>query len=95
MILEIDKTAILNLVCRQVDNSFTLSEEEKKQIEASLDDALASCGENFVHTSNKYYSREVNGVREAYFNPFHSVQWMIFLYYLGNRIFRIGGGQNM
>lgn len=88
MILEIDKTAIINLVCRQVDNSFTLSEEEKKQIEASFDDALASCEENFVHTSNKYYSREVNGVRVAYFNPFHSVQWMIFLYYLGHTIFK-------
>lgn len=93
MILEIDKASILALVCRQVDNNFTLSEEEKKQIEASFDDALASCEDNFVHTSNKYYTREVNGVRVAYFNPFHSVQWMIFLYYLGNRIFRNGGGK--
>lgn len=93
MILEIDKTAILNLVCRQVDNSFTLSEEEKKQIEASFVDALASCEENFAHTNNKYYTREVNGVKEAYFNPFHSVQWMIFLYYLGNNIYRTGGGK--
>ena len=92
MILEIDKAAILNLVCRQVDNSFTLCEEERKQIESSLDEVLASCEENFVYTSNKYYTREVNGVREAFFNPYHSVQWMIFLYYLGNRIFRNGGG---
>lgn len=92
MILEIDKVAIMDLVCRQVDNSFTLCEKERKQIEGSLDDVLSSCEENFVHTSNKYYSREVNGVREAYFNPYHSVQWMIFLYYMGNRIYRNGGG---
>lgn len=67
MILEIDKASILALVCRQVDNNFTLSEEEKKQIEASFDDALASCEDNFVHTSNKYYTREVKWSKSSLF----------------------------
>ena len=93
MILEIDKTAILNLVCCQVNNIFTIEEAEKKEIENSFDDAIASCEDNFLHSTNKYFTRVIEGNREAYFNPFHSVQWMIFLYYLGNRIFRNGGGK--
>ena len=90
MILEIDKASILALVFRQVDNSFTLSENERKEIEASFEDAITECEENFRHSSNKYYVREIDGVREAYFNPFHSVQWMVFLYYLGHIIYTKG-----
>lgn len=93
MILEIDKASILALVCRQVDNNFTLCDAEHKQIEASIDNALNACEDNFLHSTNKYFTRVIDGNREAYFNPFHSVQWMIFLYYLGNRIFRNGGGK--
>ena len=90
MILEIDKKAIFDLVCRQVDNNFSLTEEEKKEIEKSLDYAVAACEENFMHSTNKYYAKEINGKKEAYFNPFHSVQWMIFLYYLGHIIYKRG-----
>lgn len=90
MILEINKKAICDLVCRQVNNNFSLIEEEKKEIEASLDEAVAACEENFLHSTNKYYAREIDGKKEAYFNPFHSVQWMIFLYYLGHIIYKKG-----
>lgn len=90
MILEIDKAAILNLVCRQVDNNFTLNGDERKEIEASYEEAIVNCEENFLHTSNKYYSRTIDGKQNAYFNPFHSVQWMIFLYYLAHSIFKKG-----
>lgn len=90
MILEIDKTTILNLVFLQVDNIFTISEEEKEEIKDSFEDAIAACEENFVHSSNKYYSREINGKKEAFFNPFHSVQWMIFLYYIAHKIYKKG-----
>lgn len=90
MILEIDKTAILNLVCRQVDNLFTISDAEKSDIKDSFEDAIAACEENFKCSSNKYYAREVDGKKEAYFNPFHSVQWMTFLYYLAHSIYKKG-----
>lgn len=88
MILEIDKAAILELVYRQVDNNFTICEAEKGEIEGSFEDALEACEENFRHSSNKYYVREVEGKKESYFNPFHSVQWMIFLYYLAHKIYK-------
>lgn len=90
MIFEINKASILSLVCRQVDNNFTISETEIKEIEASFEETILACEENFLHINNKYYSREFGGNKEAYFNPFHSVQWMIFLYYLAHSIFKKG-----
>lgn len=95
MILEIDKNAILELVCRQVDKNFTISEAEKSEIEGSFDDAMEACEENFRHSSNKYYVREVEGMNDSYFNPFHSVQWMIFLYYLAHYIYKKGSNSKV
>lgn len=95
MILEIEKVEIFNLVCRQVDNNFTLTETERKAIEDSFEVALTACEENFKASPNKYFSREKNGVKEAYFNPFHSVQWMIFLYYLSHSIYLKEGGGSL
>lgn len=92
MILEIEKVEILNLVCRQIDNNFTLKDTERKAIEDSFEAALTACEENFNASPNKYFSREKDGVKEAYFNPFHSVQWMIFLYYLSHSIYLKEGG---
>ena len=95
MILEIDKAAILELVYRQLDNNFTICEAEKGEIEGSFEDALEACEENFRHSSNKYYVREVEGKKESYFNPFHSVQWMIFLYYLAHYIYKKGSNSKV
>lgn len=90
MILEIEKDDIITLVCRQVENNFTLTEAERGEIMDSFEEALAACEENFSHSSNKYFSREHDGERTAYFNPFHSVQWMIFIYSLGHIIYKKG-----
>ena len=90
MIFEIDKNAILSLVCRQVENYFSISADESDEIKASFDEALVACQENFSHSNNKYYLREIDGRTEVYFNPYHSVQWMTFLYYLGHIIYKKG-----
>lgn len=88
MIFEIEKNAILTLVCRQVENNFTISADEIHEIKTSFDDALAACEQNFSHSNNKYYIREIDGRKDVYFNPFHSVQWMTFLYYLSHFIYK-------
>lgn len=90
MKLELNKALIFELVCRQIDSNFILLEDEKSAIENNLDFALQSCEENFIHSANKYYSRIVDGNKEAYFNPYHSVQWMTFLYYLAHMIYLNG-----
>ncbi len=87
MILEVDRETLLELVCRQVDNNFLLQADERAEIASHLDAALAACEVNFSQADNKYFFKEVNGKREACFNPYHSVQWMIFLYYLAHTIY--------
>lgn len=90
MILEIDKDSIISLVFKQVGNLFSIGSEEVEELKASFDSALAACEENFRNSESKYYMREIGGKKDAYFNPFHSVQWMTFLYYLGHLIYKKG-----
>lgn len=78
-----DKNFILKLLFHQL-NIFQLTDEEAIKIEsifAHVYDRLLIC---FAHTDNKYYCKDEN----VYFNPFHSGQWCIFLYYLSNSLFK-------
>jgi serine O-acetyltransferase len=76
---------ILELLERQL-GIFLLEKEEKEAIEVHLPQTLERTSECFKHSQNKYYFR--NG--QTYFNPFHSGQWCIFLYFLSNTIFKSG-----
>lgn len=40
----------------------------------------------FAPNPNKYYSRD----GETYFNPFHSGQYSIYLYFLSNEVWKAG-----
>lgn len=75
---------ILQLVEKQLTNIFTFGQEDKVLLEAAFDNTLKRLEYNFSHSPNKYYS---NG-GETYFNPFHSGQYCIFLYYLSNEVWR-------
>jgi serine O-acetyltransferase len=84
--LEICHADLVDLVIRQIDNLFGLGRgQEREVLVAGIDTALKRSEFCFSHVTNKYYNR--NG--EAYFNPFHSGQYAIFLYYLSNSIFSI------
>lgn len=89
MILAIEKNQLLSLLTTQLKN-FLIEEEEKNELVNNLDEAIARLEECFKDSSNKYYSREIDGNREGFFNPFHSVQYMIFLYILANTIYLKG-----
>lgn len=84
---EIPRDELKSLVLRQVDNLFSIRKQSEKDVLAgAVDIALERCQYCFsrVRTKNKYYSR--NG--ETYFNPFHSGQYSIFLYFVANTIFK-------
>lgn len=83
----ITKEDIIKQLFLQLESHFMMTDEEKIVILDIIDYALIDCEENFVHNDNKYYCDEVGGVKEAIFNPYHSVQYMIFLYYLSHEIF--------
>jgi len=86
MITAIPDNEITQLLIHQLGNFFTVNETEKKEIQSVysiVKEKLIYCLEK---SDNKYYSRLIGGVKETYFNPFHSVQYCIYLYYYSKAI---------
>lgn len=84
MIYEIDRNQILNLTIRQIDNLFVATDHDKMLLNEYFEQTLQRCEYCFSKTTNKYYSRQ----GEVYFNPYHSVQYMIYLYFFANTIYK-------
>lgn len=53
-------------------------------LEKAINIALDRTEYNFKFNKNKYYSKE----GQVYFNPFHSDQYAVFLYYLSNSLWK-------
>lgn len=78
--MTIPRQELLEQLCRQLFNFFNISADEKEELANCLDETLQRCSENFAASDNKYFSQG--------FNPYHSVMYMIFLYYLSNIIYK-------
>jgi serine O-acetyltransferase len=75
-------------VSRQLSNLFGYSKEiEKEYLKTTLDRSM-NC---FEVTNNRYYHKNGN----VFFSPYHTGQYAIFLYYLGNTLFRENGDQEL
>ena len=77
---------LVTLIIKQINSFFPLSRDEENKIEVILPDVLERVKKCFDASDNKYYHK--NG--RVYFNPFHSGQYCIYLYYLSNSIFNQG-----
>ena len=88
MVFTIPKEEKLAQLLMQWKSHFLISEEEKSIIEDRFNYALAACEDNFSYSANKYYFIEVGGAKMCRFNPYHSVQYMTFLYYLSHDIYK-------
>ena len=88
MFFTIPKEDIIAQLLMQLKGYFFISIEEEEIIKSRFDYALKACEENFSHSDNKYFWIEENGVRACRFNPYHAVQYMIFLYYLSHDIYQ-------
>lgn len=88
MVFTIPKEDILSQLLMQLRSHFFISEDEKSIIEERFDYAIAACEENFFHSENKYYFTELGEAKMCRFNPYHSVQYMTFLYYLSHDIYK-------
>lgn len=84
MILEISRYELLNQLKKQLSHLFSLSTDEGFILDKSFESALFRCEECFRYNPNKYFKKE----SEVYFNPYHSVQYMTFLYYMSNSIYK-------
>ncbi len=64
-----------------------MTEEDQGFVEKYMPKALCRLEKNFSANENKYYNR-INelGDKVAFFDPLHTCQWLIFLYYLANTI---------
>lgn len=82
MKIEVSEQELLAVVVKQIGNLFIINESEIEALRKELPSVLGLLEENFIHSNNKYYFRD----GEAYFSPFHSGQYCIFLYYLARRI---------
>ena len=91
MIMAINKTEICEGLQRQLQSFFAVTPEELQIINAMVDEVLERCKFCFAATPNKYYAKD----GEVYFNPFHSGQYTIFLYYLSNSIFKLNSAHSL
>lgn len=74
------KDQIKKLVVKQLQNFFFFDVSEDEILENYFDSVISRCDVCFQSVDNKYF--KING--SVYFSPYHSGQWLIFLYYLSN-----------
>lgn len=87
MRIAIEKTRLADLVTTQVRTNFLLEEGEEFTLCSAIPQALARAEKCFAASKNKYYRRD----GEVFFNPYHSAQYSIFLYFLSNTLFKTSG----
>ncbi len=80
---ELTQNSIIELLSKQL-SLFLVSTNEIEIIRNNYSEVLDRLSICFFETNNKYYKK--NG--ETYFNPYHSAQWCIFLYFLSNTIYK-------
>ena len=84
MQMELSPAELNRLVAKQLDHLFIFNaDSESLALTTGIETALAKCETCFSATTNKYYHR--NG--KPNFNPFHSGQYSIFLYFLSRVVF--------
>jgi len=74
-----DKTTY-NLVIKQLESFFGIEDDDRVVVKYGVELALESCNNCFSKINSKYYTDKGNN--SILFNPFHSGQYTIFLYYL-------------
>lgn len=92
IILTTGKENLLRLILRQLDSNFLLEDDDAEIVSTFLDSAIAVCEENFLHAPNKYCTVLEGGEKKALFNPYNTVQYMVFLYSLAHLIYKQEGG---
>lgn len=84
MINGISKNEIIKLITKQLNNFFY--DIEQNVVDNNIDTALLRTERCLSAMENKYYICD----KVFKFNPYHSGQYSIFLYYLANTIYRSG-----
>lgn len=86
MIISIGEEETKILFKHQLTNIFGLTEIEKMLIDVKWGGVIEKLDYCFSRNNNKYYNRD--GI--TYFNPYHSGQYSIFLYFMSRAVFLSG-----
>ena len=81
--MQVDFDALVSLLIKQLNNNFILKEGENKILEKVTMEVLTKIEYSFIRQKDKYYYN--NG--QVIFNPFNTVQYTIFLYYMSNLLY--------
>lgn len=87
MIISIGQDKLFALLCNQLRHSFLLDQQELAPLQEAVSRALPRAERCFGGISNKYY-RDDEG--RGLFNPYHSGQYGIFLYFLAQEALALG-----
>lgn len=88
MNITITRNDLKALLLSQIQNNFLLTNDDENVLSDSIISAALSRIEIcFAENLNKYY-RDDNG--ELLFNPYHSGQYTIFLYFLSKEVWKLG-----
>lgn len=80
---------VKDMLLNQIGNNFFKSIDDEMLITKHLPMVLERFEKNIAKNNNKYYS-SINdkGEKEAYFDPLHTCQWLLFLYLTANTIYK-------
>ena len=84
MKINVGKKNLVNLIEQQINNLFSINQNEKKILTKHFNSSLARTKFCFSKSENKYFKKKKN----IYFNIYNSDQYSIFLYFFSHEIFR-------
>lgn len=80
---------VKDMLLNQIGNNFFKSIDDEKLITKHIPKVLERFEKNIQNNSNKYYYKlNEKGEKEAYFDPLHTCQWLLFLYLTANTIYK-------
>ncbi len=79
---------ILNLLKKQLDSNFIISDSEKSVLDVIVPKTITECINSFKNINDKYYM-------DNELNPYNSSQYAIFLYHLSKNIYKRFGYKNL
>lgn len=88
MIYRFPIKTVRDMLLNQISNNYFKSIEDETLITKYLPKAIERFENCIENSDNKYYSKiNQNGEKEPYFDPLHSCQWALFLYFMANTIY--------
>ena len=89
MIYRFPIKTVRDMLLNQISSNYFKSIEDEALISKHFPKAMERFENCIRDCNNKYYSKENDeGIREPYFDPLHTCQWTLFLYFMANTIYK-------